>query len=242
MSVFAGGCDAEAAERVAGAPLELIERLVTKSMVTRRRGPDGTTRLGMLEPVREYAAERLAELPDRADVERRHGQYYLELAEAAHPGLMGADQVAWGLRIDAEAANLRRALEWARDGGDAEAVLRVMVGIDEWWFSRMLWAEGRAWIRWGLDQADEGVPPEIRAAAWQVLGYLLWPEQDLEGTLAAADRSWELASAAGDVEAMAWCQVLRTQTYMSAGDHDAARAAALDAVRLAQDGDEQARA
>ena len=242
MSVFAGGADVEAAERVADAPLELVERLVTKSMATRRRGPDGTTRLGMLEPVREYAAERLAERDDRAEVERRHGHFYLELAEASHAGLMGADQVAWGLRLDAEAANLRRALVWARDRGDAEAVLRAMVGTDEWWFGRMLWAEGRAWIRWGLDRADERVPPEIRSAAWQALGYLLWPEQDIEGTLAAADRSWELAGAAGDVEGMAWCQVLRAQTYMAAGDHDAARAAALEAVRLAEDLDEQARA
>jgi predicted ATPase/DNA-binding SARP family transcriptional activator len=242
LSVFAGGCDAEAAERVADAPLELLDRLVAKSMLTRRRGPDGTTRLVMLEPVREYAAERFAERTDRAEVEQRHGRYYVELAEAAHAGIMGADQVSCGLRIDAEAANLRRTLERARDSGDAEAVLRVMVGLDEWWFSRMRWAEGRAWVRWALDRADESVPPELRAAGWQALGYLLWPEQDFEGTLAAADAAWKLASAAGDVEGLAWCQILRTQTYLALGDENAARAAAVDAVRLAKGLDEQARA
>ena len=240
LAVFAGGCDPDAAERVADAPLDIVERLVAKSMVLRRRGPDGETRFVMLEPVREYAAERLAELRERAAVEDRHGRYFAELAETAHVGLMGADQVGWGRRLDAEAANLRRALERAREAGDPERVLRIATAVDDWWFSRGLWGEGRAWVRWALDRAGEAVPAVLRAAGWQALGYLLWPEQDIAAVLAAAERSWALATAAGDVEAMVWSLELRGQAHMAAGDAAAAREAAVEAVRLAGDVDEQA--
>ena len=209
-------------------------------MFTRRAGAYGATRLVMLEAVREYAAERLAERPDAAEAEERHGRHYLELAEAAHPGLMGPDQVAWTRRIDAEAANVLRALERARDTGDAALVLRVMTALDEWWFARGLWSEGRAWFRWGLDHSDESVPPEIRAAAWQCLGYLLWPENEPDRVLEAADRSWELASTAGDVTSMAWSVILRAHALAVKPDGPAAVAAAEEAVRLARDVDDQA--
>jgi hypothetical protein len=194
----------------------------------------------LLEPVREYAAERLAERLDRADIEHRHGRYYLELAESALPHLMGTDQVTWGRRIDAEAANLRLALARARSAGDAELVLRVIAALDEWWFSRGLWSEGRDWVGWGLEHADEHVPAGVRAAGWQALAYLLWPENDLEAMHAAADRAWQLAVAADNREAMAWAQIMLALTYYNAQQHDAAQAAASASVRLAEDVDDRA--
>ena len=65
FAVFAGGCDPGAAERIAGASLDIVERLVAKSMLTRRAGVDGATRLVMLEPVREYAAEHSPDVRTR---------------------------------------------------------------------------------------------------------------------------------------------------------------------------------
>ena len=129
-------------------------------------------------------------------------------------------------RLDADAANVRRALAWARDAGDAELVLRVMTALDEWWFARGLWVEGRAWLEWALDRADRRVAPELRSAGWQALGYLLWPEDDFERVLDAADRSWELSSAADDRTGMTWCQIQRAHTRIAAGDLDGARTAA----------------
>ena len=153
LAVFVGGCSPDAAERVAGVSLDVIEGLLAKSMLTRRRGRDGETRLVMLEPIRQYAAERLAALPDAQAVEQRHERYFVEFAETVGPELMGADQIGWGLRIDAEAANLRRALARAQAAGEPEPVLRIIAAIDEWWFDRGLWSEARGWLEWALDHA-----------------------------------------------------------------------------------------
>ena len=95
LSVFAGGCTPDAADRVAAAPLAVIERLVDKSMLARRHGSDGATRVAMLEPIRQYAAEQLAAHTDAPAVEHRHSRYYVELAETAEDHLAGPDQVAW---------------------------------------------------------------------------------------------------------------------------------------------------
>ena len=234
LSVFAGGCSPEAAERVAAAPFEIIERLVAQSVLVRRRGVDGATRLVMLEPVREYAAERLAAHPDAAAVEQAHRRYFVALAEAAEDHLMGSDQVAWGLRIDAEAANVRRALDGARAAVDIEAVLRIVSGLADWYFDRGLWSEAQEWLVWALDRSDERVPRALRATAWHALAYLLWPEEDLDRILATLDRSWALYRETDDPLGMAHSQVLRGYTHLRREEPDLARRAAVEAVRLAQ--------
>jgi predicted ATPase/DNA-binding SARP family transcriptional activator len=234
LSVFAGGCGTHAAERVAGVPLDVIERLVAKSMLARRGGRDGETRLVMLEPIREYAAERLAALPDASAAERRHARYFVEFAEAIQPELMGRDQIAAGRRIDAEAANLRRMLAWARAEGEPEPVLRAIAAIDEWWFDRGLWSEARGWLEWALDRADEQTPAVLRGDGWHSLAYLLWPEEDYDRVLAAIERAWALVGGTGDGLAMAHSQILRGFTQLGRQDDEAARTAAVEAVRIAE--------
>ncbi|MGK5643596.1 hypothetical protein ACSNOK_36090, partial [Streptomyces sp. URMC 126] len=73
-------------------------------------GPTGP-RYRLLESVTAYAAERLDEMEDLTAVRDRHLRYYLALAERAEPGLRGADQRTWLARLDAEAGNLRAALD-----------------------------------------------------------------------------------------------------------------------------------
>ncbi len=234
LAVFVGGCSPDAAERVAGASLDVIEGLLAKSMLTRRRGRDGATRLVMLEPIREYAAERLAALPDASAAERRHARYFVEFAEAIQPELMGRDQIAAGRRIDAEAANLRRMLAWARAEGEAEPVLRAIAATDEWWFDRGLWSEARGWLEWALDRADEQTPAVLRGDGWHSLAYLLWPEEDYDRVLAAIERAWALVGGTGDGLAMAHSQILRGFTQLGREDDEAARTAAVEAVRIAE--------
>ena len=234
LSVFAGGCTPDAADRVAAAPLAVIERLVDKSMLARRHGADGASRVAMLEPIRQYAAEQLTARADAPAVEHRHSRYYLELAETADHHLMGPDQVAWGRRIDAEAANLRRTLERAREADDAELVLRLLGALGEWYFDRGLWSEARAWLEWALDQSDDRVPPEVQATGWHILAYMLWPEDDFERVLVTLDRAWTLYGATDDALGKAHSQILRGFTHLERDDVDAARIAATEAVRLAE--------
>ncbi len=241
FAVFAGGCSPDAAEQVTGVTLDVIEGLLAKSMLTRRRGRDGETRLVMLEPIRQYAAERLAALPDAQAVERRHERYFVEFSETVGPELMGADQIGWGLRIDAEAANLRRALARAQAAGEPEPVLRIVGAIDEWWFDRGLWSEARGWLEWALDQDDERIAPEIRAMGWQALGYLLWPEEDFDRILDIQERAWNVLRTTDDTERKAHFHILSGFTHLDRQDVDAARRAALEAVRIAESIDDETR-
>ena len=74
----------------------------------------GEPRFGMLETIREYAAERLGEAATQP-VRRRHACFYLSLAEEAEPALLGPRQLIWLERLDAERDNLRAAMTWAAE-------------------------------------------------------------------------------------------------------------------------------
>jgi predicted ATPase/transcriptional regulator with XRE-family HTH domain len=211
LSVFAGGCTLAAAGQVcAGATgadaggagptpearplvpeavLDALDGLVAKSLV--RAQPDG--RYSLLEPVRQYAAEKLlaAEGPVVRD---RHRDFYLALAEQAAqaaPGPIGrapAGRVperaqargAWSERLRAEHDNLRTALGWCVERGDAERGLRIVAALGDFWHALALNREGSAWARAVLALPR---PPGVSAAladALVVPAGLAWWLDDLE--------------------------------------------------------------
>ncbi len=237
LSVFAGGCTIDAAEAVAAAPLETLEQLVAKSMVVRRRTA-GTTRLALLEPVREYAAARLVERGDREATERRHGEHYLAFVQELEHDLREGDQVGAGRRLDADAANLRAALAWARDNGEIALLLEACTGIDEWWFDRGLWSEGVAWIEWGIEHSTDDVDPALRGYALVALAYLLWPEADIARTEDVLDRALALFESAGERSGMVWANISRAITLSYEG-RAAAERYAEEALRLADGSDDR---
>jgi predicted ATPase/DNA-binding XRE family transcriptional regulator len=115
LYVFAGGFSLEAAEAVGAAGevttdevLGLLGRLVEQSLVAAdtNANSDGEPRYRMLEPVRQYALERLEETGESAQTRRRHATFFLALAERAEPELHGPDQVEWLERLELENGNL----------------------------------------------------------------------------------------------------------------------------------------
>ena len=105
-----GGATLEAAEAVCGADVDTIEALVNCHVV-RRIDVNGAPRFGLLETIREYAADQLVETGDR-DTVRRHAEWCVELAETAEPELSGDQQAHWFATLEAEHDNLRAALEY----------------------------------------------------------------------------------------------------------------------------------
>jgi predicted ATPase len=103
LSVFRGGFDEEAAASVAGATPEVLAALLDKSLVRW----DGVARYDMHELLRQYAAEKLAEMGESERISDQHLTYYSRVAEEAGPGLYGPQQIAWRERLDAEIDNLR---------------------------------------------------------------------------------------------------------------------------------------
>src|SRR5205823_13619090 len=112
LAVFSGGCTLAAAEEICGADLDSVQSLVDKSLLR-----FDEERYPMLETIREYAAERLEDSDEAAEVRRRHADFFLALAESANMSAEGD----YGRRYDVippEQDNLRAAIDWAVATGE----------------------------------------------------------------------------------------------------------------------------
>jgi predicted ATPase/DNA-binding SARP family transcriptional activator/tetratricopeptide (TPR) repeat protein len=92
----------------------------------------GTVRYGLLETVRAYAAERLAEAGEADRLARAHADWCVRLAETAEPRLNGSEQLAWFARLGAELDNLRAGWQWLLDRGEAEPAVRLLGSLGFW--------------------------------------------------------------------------------------------------------------
>lgn len=170
LAVHHDGCTLDAAEAVCAGDgvaredvLDLVTRLVDRSLVVMAPGPAGTApRYRLLESVAAYARDRLREMEDLGGVRERHLRYYLDLAERAEPRLRDGDQRVWLRRLDAEGANLRAALASGR--GDEEGV-RLGVALTWWWLLRGRLSEALRELTAVLDRhPDRGELRSLRGA------------------------------------------------------------------------------
>jgi predicted ATPase/class 3 adenylate cyclase len=165
LAVFAGGWTLAAAEEVcgrAGEPdlLDTLSELLANSLVVETGAADPEPRLTMLETVRAYAGERLAALPDRPEVERRHTCWMLALATERF-GKAGRDHRVWFERFQRERANLRAVVQRALDADDLETVARLSRDA----FVPLAHRDAEAEVVEWLDEAltrDEVVAPATR--------------------------------------------------------------------------------
>jgi len=181
LSVFAEGFDLEAAEAIcARGDIEKFEvadilgSLVDKSLVV-GEPTGGALRYRLLETIRQFAAERLVELDEReaALLRAAHGAHYLALAERAAPHLKGRDQGQWFAQMDADQANLRRALEHAANDPDGTAqVLRFAVALRRYWWVRPRIDEAIALTVPVLARPEAHAEPELFAGALVTVAYL----------------------------------------------------------------------
>jgi predicted ATPase/DNA-binding CsgD family transcriptional regulator len=178
LAVFVGGWPLEAAEAVCALPpigrgevTGLLAALVDKSLVHVDHTSAGS-RFRLLEVIRAFASERLAESGELAEVRERHGSYYAELAERSESMLRGPDQTAWAARLDQETGNLRAARRWcAEDQARADTGLRLAAGLYQWCGIRGLLAEGAVWLEDAL--ALDCGPARARAMALYGLGLIV---------------------------------------------------------------------
>mgnify|MGYP001222984970 CR=1 FL=1 len=201
LAVHVGGCTLEAAEAVCAGDgvdraevLDLLAGLVDRSLVVRGDGP----RFRLLESVAAYCLDRLRESGEEAAVRRRHAEHYLALALRADPLLRGRGQREWLQRLDAEAANLRAALDTFRRCGAAEPALRLALALTWYRFLRGRVGEARRALEAAL--AIGGPAPDgLRAAGgvWHA-GLAIWQGQ--AGPERAADALAAYRGLAGPAE------------------------------------------
>ena len=188
LSVFPGIVTPDSAARVAApatAVLDSLAVLVDKSLL---QVLDVTEpRYRMLETIREYGLERLAETGRIGAARADHAAYFAELAERAEPYLRGAGQVGWFRRLNAEHDNLLAALHFAVGTQDAATATRLAAALGPYWAMRGAHVEALGWLRLALDLPGAPSTPAWRRAA---AGYLV--NAVLSGGYVGRSRSDEL--------------------------------------------------
>jgi predicted ATPase/DNA-binding CsgD family transcriptional regulator len=147
LSVFAGSFELDAAEAVVagddidgGEVLDLVAGLVTQSLLQVVHA-QGSARYRMLETIRLYARQRLAELDDPDQLRDRHLAFHRELAARAKAGLNAAHPDEWMARLTADLDDLRAAMSWAASRHDVRGLADLTEPIVRFWFGRGLSAE-----------------------------------------------------------------------------------------------------
>ncbi len=184
LSVFAGGWTLEAAESVCSGEgmeshqvLDLMTQLVSKSLVVAEQQTGGERRYHLLEMIRQYAREKLAQAAEEEQVAERHLQYFLQLSEKIDEGVIGPRQAEWFDLAREEHDNLRGALTTASSKNNVEAGLYLSSRLYRLWESLNM-QEGSRWLAEFLENPESKNYPYARAKALCMYGWLLtWRQQ-----------------------------------------------------------------
>jgi predicted ATPase/DNA-binding SARP family transcriptional activator len=210
LSVFSGGWTVAAAEAVCADdgldPADVLDglfRLVDRSLVVAVGGQ--RARFAMLESLRDYGAERLAEAGEAETVAARHTAWFLELAEQA-----AAHRTArsWLRLLDADYDNLAAALDRAMAARDPDTALRL-AGALGWYWSTSRTIEGRQRLAAVVALADGRPPTRLLARVVQAVAMAEVQETPTAATVDAARRSQELFERFGDRQGAAFSKLLR---------------------------------
>ena len=241
LGVFSGTFSLDAAERVCSIDgieteevLDLLAELVDQSLViAEEHGLEMRYRL--LETVREYGLERLAEAGEEERLLDRHRDFFLALVERAAPHLETKRQREWFEVLDPEAANLAAAIDYAI-GSDPPRALRFCTALFMWWRCRQTFAQAEAAYSRALAAAEDG-PAASRARALWGRGNNALALGEFEAAGAHATDALALADEAGDrgAASRARCLLGLSAAYVNpaAGRSDLRRA--MDLARAADD-------
>ena len=252
ISVFAGGCTLEAATQVTRLPdearaggdpsldtLDALGRLVGRSLVVVDRG--GSTRYHLLETIRQYARDRLVAEDESSTMRDRHLAFFLGLAVEAEPALIGADMAARLARLDADADNLRTALDWAFEE-DPPAALRLCLALAVYWRTRSV-AEGLEFLHRAADLAKSlhqssdgalGEQSELVARVLAAAANASWMAGSASLGVPWAQESLQLARQTGDPQSLAEALNAMAMTTMFTGELDGVLEWTEEAVRIAE--------
>ena len=204
LSVFAGGWTLEAAEAVGTGNgieqddvLDLLGGLVDKSLVMAGLAAGGEVRYRMLEPIRQYALEKLEESGEADEVQGRHVAFFLAVAEEAEPELAGPQQSVWVERLEGEHDNLREALSQVLDRGGGDLGLRFGGALWRFWIARGYISEGARWLQSVLASSGPRLTPP-RVKALEGMGWMYQHQGDYERAEATYEEMLMLSKELGD--------------------------------------------
>ncbi len=221
-SVFAGGARLEAIETVCAAAVDIglpvldgLQELVDQSLLRQVRGPGPSpARYVMLETIREYAAERLDQMPEADRARGAHAAAFLALVEADGRPHAGLARKEWLERLEAEHNNIRAALSWYREH-DPPTALRLAASMSAFWSLRGHHTEGRQ----RLGELLGLVPDEnmARVSALNGAGWLAIDQGDYAEAARVLGESIRIGRALGDTVGEGIATVYRGRCTMSSG-------------------------
>jgi tetratricopeptide (TPR) repeat protein len=227
VAVFAGSFPVEAAESVCNATLGELAALVDLSLLK----PIGDERLLMLETIREYGQERLAESGEEETFRTRHAEEFARLAEAAYE-LRGQAEAEWSSRLDRDHDDLRAALEWLLKT-DPDAALELAGALGWFWFTRGYLAEGDARLRAAL--AASAADGRVRTRALTASGALAARTGRVEeGRLRLEEAVMRWTELGDRNETAAALEALGWLLFYDAGEDEASLAAFEEACSIRQ--------
>jgi predicted ATPase len=180
LSVFAGGFRLDAVEAVCGGDIDVldaVDELVAKSLVSF----DGTTaRYRLLEPIRQYLADRLEDSGATDAVSRAHADWVAGLCHQLGSRLL-EDQKSRSSRLREESGNIDLALRWSLEHGEHEIALRIVGSLGQYWFFYDQ-TSGRRWCERVTETAGPS-PRHSRAAALVSAGIIAQNDQEWDQSL-----------------------------------------------------------
>jgi predicted ATPase/class 3 adenylate cyclase/DNA-binding CsgD family transcriptional regulator len=244
LSVFVGGCTLEAIEAVCVAletstptmsVLDGVTSLLDKSLLQQREQEGGEPRLLMLETIREYGLEALEASGELEVTLQAHATYYLRFAEEAEPELDGPQQAVWLERLEREHYNLRAALQWSLERGEAgsplEIAIRLSAALRRFWIVHSHWSEGRNFLERAL-AGSKGVATSLRAKALITAANLANIQADNDRAEALAEESLALYRVLRDTQGVALSLRQLAVAAGRRGRHAAARSLNEEALAL----------
>ncbi len=210
LSVFVGGYTLEAVEAVYAAldgsngavsALEGVASLIDKSLLQQTEQEGEEPHFVMLETLREYGLERLASHEEEEATRWAHAAYYLRLSEEAEQNSFGAEQAVWLERLEQEHDNLRAALRWSLEQGEAghsiELALRLGGALKLFWILHGHYSEGRTFLERAL-ASGQGVMVSIQAKALMAATYLAINQSDIDRAETLCEESLALSRELSD--------------------------------------------
>ncbi len=203
LSVFAGGWTVEAMAHILDLDeidaSTVIESLCAQSLVRAVVDQDGTHRYTMLESIREFAGEFLANAPELESLTDQHARYYTSQAEEAESSLLGDErQFDWMRSIDHDLDNFRQAANWWIVRRNAESALTLCTSLWNYWSIRGSQSEGRRWLQQALELVEDQPHSQTRARALRKLGNLSIDLGDTQSARALYEESLAIEQAAGN--------------------------------------------
>jgi tetratricopeptide (TPR) repeat protein len=154
--------------------LDLLAGLVNKSMVKTDRAKSGGMRYTMLEMIRQYGREKLAEAGEESWCNQQHVDYFLRFAETGDRELRGPASLEWKRRMEADYDNLRAALEWCFGEGQADEMgVRLANALNFYWHRASDYREAFYWTEKAAERSRSMPGMPVRAKALCYYGEML---------------------------------------------------------------------